>query len=106
MCDDMPALKANDTCEIIPRPKHTNVVGFKWVLRTKYLSDGFIDRLKARLVAQGFTQILGLDYLVTFSRVVKASTLSIVQSLATLNKWPLHQLDVKNAFLNVLKLFI
>ena len=42
----------------------------------------------------------GLDYSLTFSPVVKASTVRIVLSLAVLNQWPLHQLGVKNAFLN------
>ncbi|GKG27421.1 retrovirus-related pol polyprotein from transposon TNT 1-94, partial [Tanacetum coccineum] len=70
------------------------------VFRTKFLADGTIDKFKARLVAQGFTQVPGLDYSSTFSSVVKASTVRIILSLAVLNKWPLHQLDVKNAFLN------
>ncbi|KAD6455153.1 hypothetical protein E3N88_09859 [Mikania micrantha] len=47
-----------------------------------------------------FTQIQGLDYVQTFSPVVKASTICIVLSLTVLNKWKFHQLDVKNAFLN------
>ncbi|GJW53128.1 retrovirus-related pol polyprotein from transposon RE1 [Tanacetum coccineum] len=55
---------------------------------------------KARVVAQGFTQIPGLDYSHTFSPVVKASTVRIVLSLAVLHRWRLHQLDVKNAFLH------
>lgn len=54
----------------------------------------------SRLVAQGYTKILGLDYSDTYSHVIKASTVRIVLSLAVLNRWMLHQLDVKNAFLN------
>ena len=79
---------------------NANVVGSKWVFRIKFHADGTIDRFKARLVAQGFTQVPGLDYSATFSPVVKASTVRVVLSLAVLHKWPLHQLDVKNAFLN------
>ncbi|GJY96143.1 uncharacterized mitochondrial protein-like protein [Tanacetum coccineum] len=52
------------------------------VYRIKYNSDGTIERYKARLVAQGCSQIPGLDYCHTFSPVVKASTVRIVISLA------------------------
>ncbi|GJV09118.1 putative reverse transcriptase domain-containing protein [Tanacetum coccineum] len=62
--------------------------------------DGTIDRFKARLVAKGFAQVPGLEYSTTFSSKVKASMVRIVLSLAVLHKRPLHQLDVKNAFLN------
>lgn len=98
MCNEMDALRQNDTYDLVPRPKHANIVGSKWVFRTKFNVDGTVDQFKARLVAQGFTQVPGQDYSATFSPVVKASTVRIVLSLVVLHKWPLHQLDVKNAF--------
>nr|GFA76158.1 hypothetical protein [Tanacetum cinerariifolium] len=93
-------LHLNHTWTLVPCPRNANVVGSKWVFRTKYHADGTIDRHKARLVAQGFTQIPGFDFSHTFSPVVKATTVCIVLSLAVTNHWHLHQLDVKNAFLN------
>ncbi|GKE91206.1 retrovirus-related pol polyprotein from transposon RE1, partial [Tanacetum coccineum] len=69
MNNEMSALWSNNTWDLVPRPATSNVVGSKWVLRIKYLSDGSIDRYKARLVAQGFTQVPGLDYSHTFSPV-------------------------------------
>ncbi|KAE8726678.1 hypothetical protein F3Y22_tig00006570pilonHSYRG00202 [Hibiscus syriacus] len=42
----------------------------------------------------------GLDYMDTFSPVIKATTVRVVLSLVVTNRWPLPQLDVKNAFLN------
>ena len=100
MDEEMKALHTNDTWDLVPRPSNTNIVGSKWVFRTKFLSDGSIERFKARLVAKGYTQLPGLDYTDTFSPVVKASTVRVVLSLAVSHKWPIRQLDVKNAFLN------
>ncbi|KAD0286868.1 hypothetical protein E3N88_44505 [Mikania micrantha] len=100
MRKEIDALHQNKTWTLVLRPENTNIVGSKWIFRTKYLSDGTIERHKARLVAQGFTQVPGIDYSQTFSPVVKAATIRIVLSLAVINGWNLHQLDVNNAFLH------
>ncbi|XP_068657858.1 uncharacterized mitochondrial protein AtMg00820-like [Aristolochia californica] len=100
MDEEVQALQHNRTWILVPRPAHTNIVGSKWVFQTKYLPSGSIERLKARLMAKGFTQVPGLDYTDTFSPVIKATTVRVVLSLVVTHRWPLCQLDVKNAFLN------
>ena len=55
---------------------------------------------KARLVAKAFTQTYGIDYQETFAPVAKINSIRVLLSLAVNSNWPLHQLDVKNAFLN------
>jgi hypothetical protein len=100
MCDEISALKQNQTWELVPRQDNMNVVGSRWVFKTKLKSDGSIDHFKARLVAHGFSQSLGIDFLETFSLVIKAQTIRLVLSLALIHGWSLRQLDVKNAFLH------
>ena len=51
-------------------------------------------------MAKGFTQTYGVDYQETFAPVVKINSIRVLLSLAAKYNWPLHQLDIKNAFLN------
>uniref|UniRef100_A0A6N2MX86 Cytochrome c assembly protein domain-containing protein n=1 Tax=Salix viminalis TaxID=40686 RepID=A0A6N2MX86_SALVM len=57
--------------------------------KIKHKADGSIERYKARLLEQGFLQ----EY-----HVEKITTIRGILSLAAIKKWPLFQLDVKNAF--------
>jgi histone deacetylase 1/2 len=94
------ALILNNTWELVQSPPGANVVSGKWVYRHKYNSDGSLARYKARWVVRGFCQEQGIDYEETFSPVVKPSTIRLVLSIAVSSHWPIHQLDVKNAFLH------
>jgi len=72
----------------------------KWIFKHKYHSDGTLARHNARWVVRGFSQRHGIDYDETFSPVVKPATIRAVLSIAASRAWPIHQLDVKNAFLH------
>nr|GEU40666.1 ribonuclease H-like domain-containing protein [Tanacetum cinerariifolium] len=71
-----------------------------WLFKHKFHADGTLSRYKAHLVANGSSQQLGVDFDETFSPVVKPATIHMVLSVAVSCRWPIHQLDVKNAFLN------
>ena len=100
MLDELAALHHTKTWVLVPRPPGVNIVGSKWIFKTKHLPDGSVDKYKARLVARGFTQQLGIDYGDTFSPVVKPATVRLVLSLAVSRGWSLRQIDVSNAFLH------
>ena len=75
-------------------------MGCKWVFTVKYKADGSIERYKSRLVAKGYTQTYGVDYLETFALVAKMNTIQVLLSLAANFEWNLQQFDVKNVFLH------
>nr|GEX75093.1 ribonuclease H-like domain-containing protein [Tanacetum cinerariifolium] len=100
MYDEYNALVKNGTWLLIPRPAGVNMVRSMWLFKHKFHADGTLSRYKARLVANGSSQQLGVDFDETFSPVVKPTTICTVLSLVVSRKWPIHQLDIKNAFLN------
>ncbi|GKF34984.1 ribonuclease H-like domain-containing protein, partial [Tanacetum coccineum] len=61
---------------------------------------GTLSRYKAYLMANGSTQLEGVDVDETFSPVVKPGAIRTVVSLAASRHWRIHQLNVKNAFLH------
>ncbi|KAJ9565343.1 hypothetical protein OSB04_001309 [Centaurea solstitialis] len=97
---EMAAIISNYTWDLVPKPSDANIVGNRWLFRHKFDSNGRLERYKARLVAQGFSQQPGLDFDDTFSPVVKPATIRTVLSISISRNWPIHQLDVKNAFLH------
>nr|GEZ63092.1 ribonuclease H-like domain-containing protein [Tanacetum cinerariifolium] len=98
--DEYHALIKNKTWTVVPRPLDNNIVRCMWLFRHKYLADGTLSRYKDRLVANGSTQLEGIDVDETFSLVVKLGTIRTVLSLAASRHWLIHQLDVNNAFLH------
>ncbi|GKA94770.1 ribonuclease H-like domain-containing protein [Tanacetum coccineum] len=100
MYDEYNALVKNGTWLLVPRPASVNMVRSMWLSKHKFHADGTLSRYKARLVSNSSSQQLGVDFDETFSPVVKLATIRTVISLDVSRQWPIHQLDVKNAFLN------
>ena len=71
MCEEFNALQAQGTWSLVPCHPSMNIVGCKWVFRTKYNHDGSIARHKARLVAKGYHQVQGFDFDETFVMLSK-----------------------------------
>lgn len=96
--DETGSMERNHTWDEADLPPGKMAVSSKWVFTIKYFSTGKIERHKARLVARGFTQTYGDDYIETFAPVAKLHTIRVVLSLATNLEWELWQMDEKNAF--------
>jgi len=64
----------------------------------KYTPTGLVDRYKARLVAQGFRQVSGDDYLETFSPTIRSESLWILLAIGAYEGWEMRQIDVISAY--------
>lgn len=66
----------------------------------KYKGHDTIECFKTRLMAKGYTQSYGINYIETFTLVAKINTIRVFLSLVANLDWPLQQSDVKNDFLH------
>jgi hypothetical protein len=76
------------------------VIGTKWVFWNKQDQDGIVVRNKTRLVAQGYTQVEGLNFEETYAPVARLEAIRILLAYACAHNIKLYQMDVKSVFLN------
>lgn len=100
MQEEINAIHGLGTFELVPLPPGRKAIGSKWVFRIKRNALGAITRYKARLVAQGFSQIPGIDFGETFAPVARIESLRILFAIAAVLDWEIGHMDVKAAFLN------
>ena len=85
---------------MVDLPPGQSVVSCRWVYKIKTKADGSIERYKACLIGKGFTQEYGIDCEETFALVARLISVRCLIAMAAVRRWPLYQMDVKNAFLN------
>ncbi|XP_075515526.1 uncharacterized protein LOC142550172 [Primulina tabacum] len=100
MHEELEQFVRNDVWDLVPRPDNVNVIGTKWIFKNKTDESGIVVRNKARLVAQGYTQIEGIDFDETFAPVARIESVRLLLAIACHMDIKLYQMDVKSAFLN------
>ncbi|KAL7278122.1 hypothetical protein ACG7TL_008093 [Trametes sanguinea] len=100
MEEELSRIKAMGTYELVERLPNVKVVGTVWALRKKRDENNKVVKYKARLCAQGFSQVYGIDYTLTASPTARASSIRLILALAATHDWEVHQIDFKNAYLN------
>ena len=95
----MQTLSKNKNWDLVPSSHHQEAIRCWWVFKVKHNVDDTVNRYTARLVAKGYVQTHNANYEETFALVEKMTTIRTVITLATAKGWHLHQMDVKNAFL-------
>lgn len=97
---EIQSLVENGTFELVELPRGAKAIGSRWVFKVKRNADGSIERYKARLVAQGFSQRPGSDYHETFAPTPRWAALRAVLVLAAFEDLHLESVDISSAFLN------
>ena len=100
MTIELTGLDNHDTFHSVPDKKHYHKIGTKWVYDIKHDADGNITRFKARLVAQGFTQIPEREFGKTYAPVCSMMTIMILFVIAVTLNLSIFLLDFKGAFLH------
>jgi len=86
--------------ELVPKSQGVNVIGTKWIFKNKSDEHGIVIRNKSRFVAQGHTQVEGVDFDETFAPVARLGPIRILLAIACHLSFKLYQMDVKSALLN------
>jgi hypothetical protein len=100
MHEELNNFERNKVWRLVEKPKECrNVIGTKWIFKNKQDENGIVVRNKARLVAQGFSQVEGIDYGETYAPVARLESIRILLAYASHQNFKLQQMDVKSAFL-------
>lgn len=97
---EMQSHGSNQTWELVQLPKGKKIIGSKWIFKLKRNEIGEVVKHKARLVAQGYNQRFGIDYVDVFAPVTRLATLRTVLAIAGKRQMILHHFDIKTAYLN------
>jgi hypothetical protein len=78
MHEELENIERNQVWTLVEPPHDVNAIGTKCVFKNKQGEDGEVLRNKARLVAQGFSEVEGLDFREIFTPVARLETIRIL----------------------------
>jgi hypothetical protein len=92
MHEDLENFERNQVWTLVVPPRDVNVIGTKWIFKNKQGENGE--------VAQGYSQVEGLDFGETFAPVARLEAIRILLAFVASKGFKLYQMDVKSDFLN------
>jgi hypothetical protein len=82
MHEELENFERNQVWTLVDPPRDVNVIETKWIFKNKQGEDGEVVRNKDRLVAQGYSQVEGLDFDETFAPVACLEVIRILLAFA------------------------
>jgi len=100
MQSELDNLKSKNTYVLADLPAGRKAVKSKWVYKEKFTPDGKPLKFKARLVAQGFSQVPGVDYDLTHAPSLRLKSFRLFLAIAAFLDLEIHGMDVVGAYVN------
>ena len=91
---------SNGTWKLVELPPDRRAIGCRWVFKIKRNADGSVERYKARIVAKGFSQRPGYDFVEIFAPTIRMATVRLILAQAALEDLHMRSIDISHAFLN------
>lgn len=85
---------------VVDIPVGEDLLNTVWIFRIKFDEYGKLSKYKARLCAAGNFQTEGINYAETYAPTGRPTALRALLSMGFASGLDVHQMDVKNAFLN------
>jgi Reverse transcriptase (RNA-dependent DNA polymerase) len=98
--EERTALETFGTWRLEKPPPNVNIVGCRWTFVMKHDASDAIARYRARLIAQGFSQVPGVDFFETYAPVAKMASMCLLLAMSARLDLEIHQIDIKSAYLN------
>ncbi|XP_076960140.1 putative mitochondrial protein AtMg00820 [Bidens hawaiensis] len=92
------AIERNETWQLVDLPKDAKSIGVKWVYKAKLNEKGEVEKYIAWLVARGYSQEYGVDYMEVFASVERMDAIRLMIVISAQRGWKLFQMDVQSAF--------
>lgn len=100
MQKEITPLERTSTWDILDFPQNAKPICCIWIFKIKFHADGSMSIFKEMLVSKVYNKAEGSNYFYTYSPMAKFTIVRSVISLASINSWFIHQLDVNNYFLH------
>jgi hypothetical protein len=97
---ELSAMERLGVWEVVDIPPGADLLNTVWVFRKKFDEKGNLSKFKARLCAAGNFQVEGIDYNETYAPTGRPTALRALLSKGIFEGLEIHQMDVRNAFLN------
>eukprot|EP00253_Pinus_taeda_P003646 PITA_03646 len=93
MVDEMASSHKNEAWDLVDLPAGRKPIGSKWVFKKKTNAEGKVEKYKAQLGAEGYSQVLRVDFGDIFCPIAKMNSIRLLLSVVVAFDFEVEQMD-------------